>query len=91
MSHGHHCMKSITPSDTERLTNHQGRPQSMEIYCAGNAGTITFMPNGNASCGAAPITLSILPRGVLPCEAVQVMATGTTATDLYGIWCFNNH
>lgn len=52
------------------------------VYC-GSAGNIAVVPeNGNPS-----VTFSNVPAGqVLPCRVVQVLATGTTATSLVGVY-----
>lgn len=89
ISHGHHNMKRIHPSDTEFTVNHDGVPHAMEIYCV-DKGNVRFRPSGHPE-GAMPVTLKIQKFDFLPVEVIQVYATGTTVSEMYGIWGFSDN
>lgn len=65
----------IAPSDTVDL------PQPVTTIYVGGAGNITYLRAGDR----APILVSAVPVGSrIHCDAVRVMATGTTATLMIG-------
>lgn len=66
----------ITASDT---TEYEG---GVAVY-VGGAGNVTVVPLN----GADPITFTAVPAGgLVPVTALKVMATGTTASDLVGVY-----
>jgi hypothetical protein len=64
----------ITPSDTD---DHWAR--SLYIGGAGNVSIVPFD-------GTAAVTFMAVPVGVLPVAAQRVRATGTTATNIVGLY-----
>lgn len=68
--------KAVTPSDTVVF------PPAL-IYCGG-AGAIAVMPADQAGVAApAAVTFAAVPAGsVVPVMSIQVLATGTLATNI---------
>lgn len=67
---------AITPHDTNTIENTRG------IY-VGGAGNVTL----KFADSAAAVTLVAVPVGTfLPVQAVMVLATGTTATNLVALY-----
>jgi hypothetical protein len=67
---------AITPSDTVDLAN-----VTRAIY-VGTGGDLTVIMRGGQS-----VTFTAVPQGVmLSVRASRVLATGTTATNLVGVW-----
>lgn len=77
--------KVITPNDTEFLRDDAGKVQPMTVY-VGAAGTVRVLPYSNGEKGGTPITFTIPAGGMVPVEVWKVMVTGTTATDLIGLY-----
>lgn len=70
------CAEAITPSDTE-TTGHVTRA----LYVGGSGNLVVQMQNGSV------VTLANVPAGTfLPMRAVQVLSSGTSATDIVGFW-----
>jgi len=68
----------ITPSDTD---THE---PPVTVY-VGVTGNVAIVPAGEPA--SAAVVFKGLPAGsVVPCRAVKVMATGTTATDLVALY-----
>lgn len=68
---------SITPSDTTVFAN------PTRYIWVGGTGAVAVLLDGDAS----PVTLSAVPAGtMLQLCAQKVMATGTTATLMVGMW-----
>lgn len=73
--HGYKNAFPITPNDTVT------QPSSIEAIYVGGAGDVTITTQaGSATFKAPPIGT------ILPVKPVKVMATGTTATLLIGLW-----
>ena len=71
---GVYCF-AITPSDTVNLTQ---IPRA--IYC-GSTGNVVFVNSDGTTC-----TWNGVPTGMLiPCTAMRINQTNTTASDLIGI------
>lgn len=67
---------AITPSDTEELT------YAIRAIYVGGIGDITLV-----TLGGDTVTFVDVPGGtVLPVSAKQVLASGTDATNLVGLW-----
>lgn len=65
---------AITPHDTNDLTNF---PRALVI---GTGGTLKV-----DTVGGETVTLSVV-SSILPLMVTRVYATGTTATDIIGLW-----
>lgn len=69
---------AITPSDTMVFPT---ATRGLWIGGAGNVAIVALSDTGS------PVTLTAVPAGtLLQIAAQQVMATGTTATDIVGMW-----
>lgn len=77
------CGKAITPDDTDALTNHQGDAQPQTVY-VGADGDVVVVPAGNDI--DQTLTFSLLAGQVVPVICSHVLATGTTATGLIGLF-----
>lgn len=73
--------KAITPNDSTDLTDHNGQPVGMTVFC-GTGGDIVVIPIGNANA----VTFVVGDGAILPVEVKRVLSTGTTATDLVGLF-----
>jgi hypothetical protein len=72
---------AITPSDTASLSN-----VTRFIY-VGVTGDVVLVPDDGSAIGANPVTFKAVPAGTfMPVRTPQVMATGTTATNLVALW-----
>lgn len=70
------CWKAITPSDTVDIPD---RPRALYVGTGGNISAID--QNGNT------VTFSnVLGGAFLPIGPVRIRATGTTASNIVGIW-----
>lgn len=69
-------IQQVTPSDTARLPN-----ASRAIYFA-TAGNVNVLTMG----GQRVDVLNVLAGTIYPICAVQVFATGTTATGILALW-----
>lgn len=74
IQHGYVRAFEITPSDTVNFS------QPCEAIYVGTAGDVVAVVNGVAVTFVAPA------GAVLPVKATRVNSTGTTATDLVGLW-----
>ncbi len=69
---------AITPSDATIF------PTATRGIWVGGAGNIAIVALSDTG---SPVTLTAVPAGtLLQIAAQQVMATGTTATDIVGMW-----
>jgi hypothetical protein len=72
---------AITKSDTAVFDNNNNNPPTRAIY-VGGAGDLRV----RGVCGLA-VTFPSVPAGtIIPISADQVLATGTTATDIVGMF-----
>lgn len=78
-------MKQVIPSDTDLLTDFNGKPMWAEILCV-KKGKVRFRPNGNPEGEFVEVTAKA--GEVLPCEIVQLYETGTKKNTFYAIWTF---
>jgi hypothetical protein len=77
------CAKEITPSDSSVLTDHDGNVRSQTVY-VGGAGTVVVVPVGN---DLAQTVAFVCPAGgLVPVEVRAVKFSGTTATNLVGVY-----
>lgn len=86
-AHSHHGAKAITAHNTNYLTGYDGKRVSMEILCV-DAGTIKVLPNGapTENEDSYAITFSMAAGEYVPCECKKVYATGTTVTNIVGVF-----
>lgn len=67
---------AITPHDTNDLSI------PVTVYC-GTSGTVTCYPANDAS---TPVTVTVQAGGFVPFRTQRILATGTTATGLIGVY-----
>lgn len=82
------CSKSVTPSDTVDLTNHQNQTVAQHIIVS-DAGNIVVIPAGNADANTDTYTVSATAADggfTIPVLVRRVLATGTTATAIKGYY-----
>ena len=78
-----HSAKPITPDDSNDLTDFNGDPMPMRVLCV-KKGKVTVRPNGNPV--SSPIQFDMAKSSFVPCIVRRVFATGTTSTELVGIF-----
>ncbi len=70
---------AVTPSNTAQL------PDDTHALYIGGAGNVTVVFAEDAT--ATPVTFTAVPVGaILPLSVIQVMATGTTATNIVALY-----
>jgi hypothetical protein len=72
------CAKVITKSDTDTFS------QPVHVY-VGTAGTVTAVPEGAGSAGTGVAAVCVA-GGWYPTRVWAVKSTGTTASDLVGVY-----
>jgi hypothetical protein len=77
------CAKAITPSDITPLLDYDNQPRAMTVY-VGSAGTVSVLPVGNSA--GQFVTFTMVAGGVVPVEATMVRFTGTSASNLVGLF-----
>lgn len=75
--------KSITPHNTDLLTDYNDDPVNMYVF-VGVAGDVVCDPAGNPT--GQTITFTLEAGDFVPVACKRVLATGTTATGLVGIF-----
>lgn len=80
----------VTPSDTEDVTNASGDnapcyAAALYVGVAGNLTVVHAGDNGNALAGTAVLYPNV-PVGWFPVQVRRVMATGTSASDIVGLY-----
>lgn len=75
--------KAITPSNVTQLLDYDNRPVAMTVY-VGVEGDVAVVPVGNTV--AQPVTFKVPAGGLIPVEVTWVLATGTTANGLVGLY-----
>lgn len=80
----------VTPSDVRDVTNAAGDnapsyAKALYVGVAGNINVVHAGDNSNALAGTA-VLYSNVPVGWFPVQVRRVMATGTTATNLVGLY-----
>lgn len=71
----------ITPSDSVEISDANGTVKTRAIYVGGDGDIVVENHEGD------PITISGLVAGVLlPISVTKVRATGTTATNIVGLY-----
>lgn len=77
------CAKVITPDDDADLTNHQGEPQAMTVL-AKTEGDVKVIPMAGEP--EAGIVFTVAAGDYVPVLCKRVLASGTTATELIGLF-----
>jgi hypothetical protein len=75
--------RAITPSDSAPLRGHDNKAKVMTVY-AGTEGDVVVVPVGQDE--SQPVTFKVPAGGLVPVEVTHVFVTGTTATDLVGLY-----
>lgn len=80
----------VTPSDTKDVTNATGDnapcyAKALYIGVTGDVTVVTAGDNGNALAGTA-VLFKAHPVGYMPVQVRRVMATGTAATNIVGLY-----
>lgn len=75
--------RSITPSDTAALRGLDNKAHAMTVY-VGTEGDVVVVPVGQET--SQPVTFKVPSGGLIPVEVTHVFSTGTTATDLVGLY-----
>lgn len=75
--------KAITPSDGTPLTDYDGKVVGQTVY-VGQAGSVTVVPVGNDP--AQTVTFYVPTGGLVPVEVTYVKFSGTTASQLVGLF-----
>lgn len=75
--------KAITPSNVTPLMDYDNRPRAMTVY-VGTAGDVAVVPVGNAF--AQSVVFKVPAGGLVPVEVTYVLATGTDAGSLVGLF-----
>lgn len=77
------CARTIAPNNATDLQNFEGEAVSMYVR-AESAGTIAVIPAGNDN--ANTVTFTLAAGEFVPCRVKRVLATGTTAASITGVW-----
>lgn len=77
------CAKPVTPHDSNELVNWQDEPQAQTVL-ASVGGSIKVLPLGNAP--GQEVTFIVTAGDVVPVLCRRVLATGTTASSLIGLY-----
>ncbi len=75
IQHGYKRAFPITPSDTQAVS-----PGCEAIYVGGTGDLVVVSDGTSATFKAVPV------GAIIPVKAQKVMATGTTATQIVGMW-----
>jgi hypothetical protein len=75
--------KAITPSDSALLTDFDGVPTAQNVFVS-VAGDVVVLPSGNAP--GQTVTFTVEGGAFVPVVVKQVLASGTTATGLIGVF-----
>lgn len=75
--------KAITPSNVTPLLDYDNEPRAMTVY-VGTAGNIAVVPVGNTF--AQSVIFKVPAGGLVPVEVTWVLASGTDATELVGLY-----
>lgn len=75
--------KPIVPSDSLRLTDYDGRAVGQTVY-VGQAGTVACVPVGNDPANV--VEFYCPTGGLVPVEVSMVKFSGTTASQLIGLF-----
>lgn len=73
----------IAPSDANRLVDHAGEEQPMQVQAVG-AGDVNVLPLGNPP--GQTLVFTLLAREYVPVRCIQVLSASTTATPIRGYW-----
>jgi hypothetical protein len=81
---------AVTPSDTLDVTNAGGDnapcyAKALYVGVTGNLSVVTASDNSNSGAGTAVLFQNV-PVGWFPVQVRRVMATGTTASDIVGLY-----
>jgi hypothetical protein len=81
---------AVTPSDTKDVTDAAGDgapcyAKSLYIGTGGNIAVVAAGDNSAAGAGT-PVTFQNVPAGWFPVQVRRVMATGTTALQVVGLY-----
>jgi hypothetical protein len=79
--------RSVTPSDTLSVTDASGdaSPTYYKALYVGVTGDVKVVMAGDITA-ANPVTFKAVPVGFMPIQVRQVFATGTTATNIIGLF-----
>lgn len=75
--------KPITPHNTNQLTDHDDQEHDQTVFC-GTGGVVSCVPSGNPD--DTPVDFLVPDGGFVPVKVRIVLATGTTADDLVGLF-----
>jgi hypothetical protein len=79
---------AVTPSDTKDVTN--GAGDNAAVYAKslyiGVTGDVAIVAAGDKTVAGTSIVYKAHPVGYLPTQVRRVMSTGTTATNIVGLY-----
>lgn len=73
-------IRAITPSDTTDLTGCRG------FFYTGTAGDVAIKTTNGASAETAVTITDCPPDQIMPFQVTRIMATNTTATQIFGLF-----
>lgn len=73
----------ITPSDVNRLQDHAGNDQAMQVQAV-TAGNINVLPLGNPD--GQTLIFALDAKEYVPVRCIQVLSASTTAGTIRGYW-----
>lgn len=81
---------AVTPSDTKDVTNSTGDAapnyaKALYVGVTGDVAIVAAGDNGNSGNGTS-VTFKAVPVGWFPIQVRRIMATGTTATNIVGLY-----